>query len=305
MEAFREFMRGDIITNPLSLYTRQDRERNKDMLIVGFSANASDEDLEQGFLAGNMHYHCPYPFHHYRLLPLPLLPLPLLPLPLLPLPLPFPPLSPLTNSPITISPFYPFFNPSSNPSSTPLLLLFYSHNNTTSHLITSHHIGMHFFCQKPPETDMLSEILDIKRASHCLQEAIGLIGQQVKLVTACGLGQVGECVSEWVGGWVGEKEFYLYDIFCYMSYHILYHKPYQQPSSTFDHTSICTFLNYPISTPYQHTSTTPYQQYSHHLLVRWPIMKVSTMTMSMNIPCHKGTVDTTTTTPHTHRRYPG
>ena len=49
---------------------------------------------------------------------------------------------------------------------------------------------MHFFCQKPPETRMLSEILDIKRGSHSLQEAIGLIARQVKVITAYGLGQV-------------------------------------------------------------------------------------------------------------------
>ena len=37
---------------------------------------------------------------------------------------------------------------------------------------------------------MLSEMLDTKRGSRSLLEAIGLIGRQVKLITASGLGQV-------------------------------------------------------------------------------------------------------------------
>ena len=53
MEAFREFVHdNDTNNSSRSTYSRQDRERNKDMLIVGFSANASDKDLEQAFQGG-------------------------------------------------------------------------------------------------------------------------------------------------------------------------------------------------------------------------------------------------------------
>jgi hypothetical protein len=48
---------------------------------------------------------------------------------------------------------------------------------------------MHFFCQKPPETRLLFEILNIKRQSHSLEEAISDIGHQVTF-TAPGTGHI-------------------------------------------------------------------------------------------------------------------
>ena len=48
---------------------------------------------------------------------------------------------------------------------------------------------MHFFCQKPPETRLLYEILNIKRQSASLEEAIAVIGHQVTF-TAPGTGHV-------------------------------------------------------------------------------------------------------------------
>ena len=75
MEAFQHYVRDTnthtTTTNPSVSVSRQDRERNKDMLLVGFSANASDKDLEQAFLGGKccmqlllcLHYH--YPFYRH------------------------------------------------------------------------------------------------------------------------------------------------------------------------------------------------------------------------------------------------